>query len=91
MVHWLPQSQKAVFTTPGHSPLTMAHSLGPHSELDEETLAFVGRLLCVFADAVNSATASAPFVCIPIGTTGLTSEMRVPDLTGFLKGSSCRN
>ena len=45
----------------------------------------------VFADGVNSATWSAPFVCIPIGITRLTSEMKTADWTGFLKGSSCRN
>ena len=31
------------------------------------------------ADGVNSATLSAPFVCIPIGIAGLTSEMKIAD------------
>ena len=37
------------------------------------------RTLSVFADEVNSAVLSAPFVCIPIGITGLTSEMKTAD------------
>lgn len=45
---------------------------GPHSELGRETLAFgaASFVSTAFTDGVNSATMSAPFVSIPIGTTG---------------------
>ena len=88
MVHRFPQSQRAVFTTHSYSMLTMAQ---PGTPLRTGQGELGLRTLSVFADEVNSAVLSAPFVCIPIGITGLTSEMKTADWTGFLKGSSCRN
>ena len=76
MVHRFPQSQRAVFTTHSYSMLTMAQ---PGTPLRTGQGELGLRTLSVFADEVNSAVLSAPFVCIPIGITGLTSEMKTAD------------
>lgn len=69
-------------------------ALKPHSELGKEVLAFKSMFFVSadLTDGVNSATHISAF-CFhsPLASLDLTSEMKAADLTGVLKGSSCRN
>lgn len=64
------------------------------SGLGKESLAFKASLLRF--NCLNGwSNLRSPQQCLlspfPIGIIDLTSEMKASDLTGFLKGSSCRN
>lgn len=77
-------------------PFNLNHSMAlePRSELDKEILAFKSMFFVstAFTGGVNSATRTSAF-CFhsPLASLDLTSEMKAADLTGVLKGSSCRN